>query len=148
MTLLIPQVCLVASSLRLREEAAIVLSPLSVSASELVIGQAYFLVTYADTAMVLPIVHSIVYVGKNLDGEKEDALYFQDVMSYARFGAYPNLKTPGSKKKHDAKVIVTESPPPPNLFRIDGLVDEISRAEIRLHKRGGTPGDLLEQTIK
>lgn len=57
-----------------------------VHSDQLSIGETYFNIAYADEAMTIPVMESLVYIGKNLDDDESDNLYFQDVESY-RAGA-------------------------------------------------------------
>lgn len=60
-------------------------------ATELVIGQPYFLLGYADRDFTLPVITSLVYIGQDLDpsGPPGTRWYFQDPESYAAKGAFP-----------------------------------------------------------
>jgi len=40
------------------------LSPLGVKSAQLVVGQVYFIVTYIDTQLSIPIVRSVAYMGQ------------------------------------------------------------------------------------
>ncbi|MES9852797.1 MAG: hypothetical protein ABW170_13335 [Candidatus Thiodiazotropha sp. L084R] len=54
---------------------------------ELEIGETYYMVAYADRDFTMPMIRPLVYVGKNIvEDEKEDRFYFQDTVSYARYG--------------------------------------------------------------
>ena len=53
-----------------------------VSASDLVEGEAYFSVMFVDEEMRIPVMETWIFIGRNLDGEAEETLYFQDVRSY------------------------------------------------------------------
>jgi hypothetical protein len=104
------------------------LSPLSIEASRLVVGEPYFIVTYADDALTTPLVISVIYIGVSLDGENDRALYFQDAESFYKLGAYPSWREVSSDESEHARVIVIDEVLPPNIFAIDGLIDELSRA--------------------
>ena len=57
-----------------------------VSAEILREGTVYFLVSFADDAMLIPEMDTVVYIGKNLEGESEDRYHFQDIDSYQARG--------------------------------------------------------------
>src|SRR5947209_2672600 len=56
--------------------------PLSVD--DLRAGSIYFLVTFADEDMLVPIMHTAVYVGADLEPGDKDRVYFQDLESFKR----------------------------------------------------------------
>ena len=60
-------------------------------------GHLYFMVSYSDESLKIPSVDPLVFIGKNIEDDKEDKWYFQDAESFASLGAYPNL----SNKKGD-----------------------------------------------
>lgn len=93
-------------------------------ATELVIGQPYFLLGYADRDFTLPLIKSLVYIGQDLDpsGPPGPRWYFQDPESYAAKGAFPR----------DAWGIATV--PEADLDMIE--VDEADRAVARLYTFG------------
>lgn len=122
-----------------------VLSPLGVHASQLVEGKAYYIVSYVDSALVVPQVRTVVYLGSNLEGERDGSRYFQDVDSYGRLGSYSELKANKKEEAYEVDLIVTKPDPPPNIFEIDGLVDELSLAAQRLRDRGGQVGEWLNR---
>ena len=111
------------------------LSPLGVKSAQLVVGQVYFIVTYIDTQLSIPIVRSVAYIGQGLDGERDHSLYFQDAVSFVELGAYPNVRKAKAAKEEKAEIIVTATEPPPNLFAFEGLIDELSRAAKRAESR-------------
>jgi hypothetical protein len=55
-------------------------------------GQLYFMVQYIDPDLLVPVVQSVIFIGKNVDGEGEDLWYFQDVESHSTLGEYPNAE--------------------------------------------------------
>lgn len=102
-----------------------VLSPMRVSTKKLTIGNFYFSVCYLDDECVVPEIESLIYIGRNLGGEQDGSLYFQDAQSFVRVGAFPNTSSA------DVRVTVTGTEPPPNLFELDGMVDELTRCLLR-----------------
>ena len=59
-------------------------------------GRVYFMMTYADQALELPVIRSVICVGRNLiDADsKSNEWYFQDVVSYKQFGPFTDVSDP------------------------------------------------------
>src|ERR1700730_2675079 len=53
-----------------------------VSAADLREGEAYLAVTYVDDEMLIPVMETLVFVGRNLEPQDVGEAYFQDVRSY------------------------------------------------------------------
>ena len=53
-----------------------------VSARDLQEGKVYFAVTFVDDRMCIPLIETLVFVGKDLEPEDQMAFYFQDVESF------------------------------------------------------------------
>jgi hypothetical protein len=102
------------------------LSPLSVPAEQLAIGGLYFSVSYLDGACTVPIIDTLVFIGADLGGEGDGSLYFQDAHSFMAAGRFPDVTS------EEMKITVTKPDPPPNLFALNGMVDELSRCSQRL----------------
>jgi hypothetical protein len=49
---------------------------------DLVVGTTYFSISYGDPDLLAPIVESLVYIGRDLQGDGQ--LHFQDVASFRR----------------------------------------------------------------
>ena len=49
-------------------------------------GSVYFCVGFADDAMLIPQMETLVFLGKNLERESEERYYFQDIGSYQASG--------------------------------------------------------------
>lgn len=89
-------------------------------AHELSEEKVYFTLQYLDENLLVPIIQTLVYLGKNLDGEGSDLYYFQDIDSYQDGGGYPNHKgTTGQVFTLPEKALI-------NIFALDGLVRELS----------------------
>ena len=65
----------------------------SVRASDLVKGATYFIVSYTDKDFLIPIIETLVFLGRNVRGEPNGKLYFQDAESYVHEGPYPQTTT-------------------------------------------------------
>lgn len=53
-----------------------------IAASELQEGSVYFFVNFIDREMLIPTIETVVYVGKNLEPNDENQVYFQDIESF------------------------------------------------------------------
>ena len=102
-----------------------ILSPLGVSASQLKIGNLYFIVAYIGPGVLWPEIDSLVYLGENVTGDDPGTLFFQDASSYSSLGPFPGVVD------EDIYVLTTGSQPPPNLFELNGVLDELSRCAAR-----------------
>lgn len=60
----------------------------SIRPDELVVGVVYFMVAYVDENMTAPVVDPIVYLGRDIYGEGDEQLYFQDAASYLNQGRF------------------------------------------------------------
>jgi hypothetical protein len=60
-----------------------------VTAAELEVGEVYFEVAYLDPDLRVPFVKPTVFLGTDIDGGRDDLLYFQDAASYVTFGRDP-----------------------------------------------------------
>lgn len=61
-----------------------------VSSNELQEGTVYFAVNYVDDEMLIPLMETLVFIGRNLEPGDVGTVYFQDVESYregVRYGA-------------------------------------------------------------
>jgi hypothetical protein len=58
--------------------------------SELKQGNLYFMLNYFDEEVLIPELQTLVFLGREVTGEKNSLLYFQDIESYTTRGPYPN----------------------------------------------------------
>ena len=56
-----------------------------VLAENLVKGSAYYILSYFDDKLTIPEVGTTVYIGKDIDQEKDEIYYFQDFESHSKF---------------------------------------------------------------
>jgi hypothetical protein len=101
------------------------LSPLGVSASQLKVGTLYFIVSYIGAGLLWPEIDSLIYLGENVTGDDPDTLFFRDGSSYCSLGPFPQTVD------EDLYVLTTGPEPPPNLFELNGVLDELSRCAAR-----------------
>lgn len=91
---------------------------------ELTEGAVYFMLEFMDDALSIPVIHTVVYVGQNLDGVDGSLYYFQDINSYQEVGAYPNHKEGvGNVFTLPEKALV-------NIFVLDGLIKELAQVQV------------------
>jgi hypothetical protein len=57
---------------------------------ELQEGKAYFQINYTDEEMLHPIMETLVFIGRNLEKNDSNHLYFQDIDSYSAGRRYEN----------------------------------------------------------
>lgn len=55
-----------------------------ISDRELQEESVYFFVNFVDEEMLIPTMETVVYVGKNLEADDVDQVYFQDIASFRR----------------------------------------------------------------
>jgi hypothetical protein len=53
-----------------------------ISANDLQEGKVYFAVNYVDDEMLIPVMETIVFIGRNLEEGDEGQVYFQDIESH------------------------------------------------------------------
>jgi hypothetical protein len=91
-----------------------------VSEADLVPGEAYFSVTFSDDDMLIPVVETLVFVGK----EGKGMLTFQDVDSYGK----------GASKGKDGKLFQCKADGLKNVFQYDQALDVLLRCSLRRQK--------------
>lgn len=90
-----------------------------VIAESLMQGEIYFAISFSDMTMSIPSLTPLVYLGRKLEPDEDDDLYFQDLDSYlhgARFG------TP---TEYPGATIVLEPPTGPQVYEYDRALDQI-----------------------
>lgn len=73
-----------------------------VSSSELREGEVYFAVNYVDDDMLIPVMETVVFIGRNLEPDDVGQVYFQDVESYREGVRYGLDKEDGWANFHMA----------------------------------------------
>lgn len=63
------------------------------------IGHLYFFVSYDDELLRVPSIVSVVFIGMNLEKEKDKTWYFQDAISYETYGIYTDITGPSNNVK-------------------------------------------------
>jgi len=97
-----------------------------VSASELKEGGVYFSVTFADDDMSIPIIQTLVFIGRNMDESDADQMYFQDIDSYQQGVRYE------SATEEDHAVFIRCSKDELNsVFEYEHALDVLMRCSLR-----------------
>ncbi|HEV8580241.1 MAG TPA: hypothetical protein VGX68_14330 [Thermoanaerobaculia bacterium] len=102
-----------------------------VSSSDLKEGSVYFAVNYADDRLLIPIMETVVFVGRDLEPSDSGQVYFQDINSYrrgVRFGAHTEGDyaqfSAGSEKEVN------------HIFRFQQALEELMRCSLRRQENG------------
>lgn len=103
----------------------------SVRPSELVKGSTYFMVSYVDDDLLIPIVEPMVFLGRSIHGDADGKLYFQNAESFTHHGPYPEA-TDG-----DQDVFAFPDEGLGSILNLDEAVEELQRCLAR--KRGQQP---------
>ncbi len=101
-----------------------------VAASSLAEGREYFSVQYADEDMLIPVIETWVYLGKDLEKAGDQLLYFQDIESYRQGVRYNSA---GSDR---AVFQVAEPGKANHIFQFDHALDELMKCSVRRNSRG------------
>ena len=60
----------------------------AVSPGELEVGETYFALNYVDSEMLIPLIGTWVFIGRDLEPDDVDQVYFQDIESYNEGATY------------------------------------------------------------
>ena len=88
-------------------------------------GEVYFSVQYADGNLLVPIIETLVFVGRDLDGKDPALLYFQDVESHNRGIRY------GSDGEEEARFHLGREGKMFHIFNYEHLLDELMKCSLR-----------------
>jgi hypothetical protein len=102
-----------------------------VSPNDLKEGMPYFTITFADREMLVPIMETLVFIGKNLQRNDVGQLYFQDVRSHRDGVRY----SPG-KKRQDSQFMVYPENNVKHVFEYERALDVLMRCALRCRKAG------------
>src|SRR5579863_673742 len=96
-----------------------------IDTNDLVPGETYFSIQYADDALLIPTIETMAFVGRNLEPNDRDFLYFQDAESYLKgmeYGSKP-LKEIGFRPFREKGV--------KHLFEYASALDELMKCSLR-----------------
>jgi hypothetical protein len=103
-----------------------------VTASQLREGEIYFSVQFADESMLIPIVGTWAFAGRNLDPEDEaGSLYFHDVESYRQGVRYD------SRTSDDASFQVQTDGSIKHIFEYERALELLMACSLRRKKNLG-----------
>ena len=102
-----------------------------VSTTELKEGAVYFAVNYVDDDMLIPIVETLVFAGKDLEPEEVGVAYFQDVESYREGVRYGWDTNDGSATFYSGPENELN-----HIFTYEHALDELLRCSIRRRDAG------------
>jgi hypothetical protein len=84
-------------------------------------GDFYFMVTYLDEAMLIPVVKTLAFLGKDVDRKSKGSLWFQDAESFTDRGAYPR------NKKGKVDIYKCEKSGLSNIYELDKALKSLTR---------------------
>jgi hypothetical protein len=103
-----------------------------ISSSALVEGEVYFSVGFVDD-MLVPMMETLVFIGRNLDAGDDAHLYFQDIESHRRGIRYPG----GDDHKGVARFIRTAERHGGQVFDFEHALNELLSCSLRRGERSG-----------
>lgn len=104
-----------------------------VSANKLKEGSIYFFLGYVDDEMLIPGLEPVVFVGRNLDPEDEERVYFQDLDSYRRGVRYDS-----ATKGDDATFYTGSENEEGHVFEYERALDQLMLCSLKRRKALGT----------
>lgn len=102
-----------------------------VSSSDLQEGAVYFAINYTDDGMLVPVIETLVFIGKNLEPDDVGEAYFQDVVSYRdgvpyRWDSDDGIATFYSGPENELK----------HIFKYEHALNELMRCSLRRRDAG------------
>lgn len=79
------------------------------------------MVSYVDTELLIPVVEPLVFLGRDIHGDGDHRLYFQDAQSFKEHGSYP------SQANGDGDVYVFPDEGLGSILTLDEAVEELHR---------------------
>ncbi len=105
-----------------------------ISASALSEAQIYFFVYYVDDDLLIPLMETVVFVGRYVSSEGTDLLRFQDVGSYQRGIRF------GSPESEEAQFQGATENGINHLFDYEHALDELMRCALRRQRGSNAEG--------
>lgn len=99
-----------------------------VTANVLKEGEVYFSVQYVDERLLIPMMETWVFVGKNLRSEAGECLYFQDVGSYLEGVRYETATDENSSFQVACHGNIN------HIFKFENALKELMKCELRRQK--------------
>ena len=111
------------------EERELDLNSQSISPTELREGSIYFVIDYVDEAKLIPVMKTLVFIGRDLEVGDRGKFYFQDLYSHADGFHYD------SPNKPDWATFYVESENQPiHTFQFEHALEELMRCSLRRRK--------------
>jgi len=102
-----------------------------VSSTELREGAVYFAVNYVDDEMLIPLMETLVFIGRNLETGDVGRVYFQDVQSYREGFRYDS-----DSKDELAKFETGSENEVAHIFDYERALEVLMRCSIRRKQQG------------
>jgi hypothetical protein len=96
-----------------------------VSTPSLKQGEVYFSIQYADEALLVPVIETLVFAGRNLDNRDPELLYFQDAESYRQGIRY------GSDEAEKASFQLGRDGKVNHIFEYEHALEELMKCSLR-----------------
>jgi hypothetical protein len=106
-----------------------------VSPQDLMVGRAYYRITYADPGLTIPGVDPMIYVGTNIAEDDDPATityYFQDTLSHSWRGSVADPNRSAKHSELEFQVYPhTETDVQREVFTLDDVIAALSEARRR-----------------
>ena len=110
-----------------------------VPAHELREAVVYFRVHYVDDEMLVPVLEPFVFIGKDLEPEDEDVLYFQEASSYlAGERPFGESRRSDDQQTRSEVIVHTMSAADCHLMEYEKAIDVLLQCALRRQKRDNT----------
>jgi hypothetical protein len=100
-----------------------------VVASQLEQGEIYFMLSYLDNHMLVPDLKTLVFLGRDVTGNADSLLYFQDTDSYITIGPFPK-NSPGA-----GSIFHCSDDQLKGIFLLEKATDELRRCVARRSRK-------------
>ena len=115
--------------------------PEPISAPQLQGGSIYFILNYVDDEMLIPVMETVVFVGRDLKAGDSGLVYLQDIDSYMEGIRYDTPAESNYGTFHTRRDDLLS-----DIFEYERALEELMRCSIR---RGATqPGEGPVETVK
>lgn len=91
-------------------------------------GEVYFSIQYADENMLVPVIETLVFAGRNLDNKDPELMYFQDAESYLQGIRH------GSDEPESASFQLGREGKINHIFEYEHALEELMKCSLRRRK--------------
>lgn len=113
------------------EERELPITARPVTASELKNGSVYFGINYVDDDLLIPVMETLVFIGRDLEPGDSGLVYFQDIGSYLRGVRY------GKVSEEDfAEFFAGSENEVSHIFEYEHALEKLRRCAIRRKEKG------------